>query len=132
MDGERLKSYLRKKVTKFKRVTNPSTVNRYLFVGSKIFSLAVLNGVAESNPFMRVEKLREPPPRERWLSGDEETALLEKLSAEGEYMTAFAELPLHVGFRLGELLSRRGRHFDLNQKTVQIDKTKTGVPGRFR
>jgi integrase len=128
MDVERLKSHLRKRVTKFKRVMSPSTVNRYLFVGSKVFSLAVINGVAESNPFTRVEKLREPPPRERWLSGDEETALMEKLSAEGEYLTAFAELALHVGFRLGELLSRRGLHFDLNRKTVEIDETKTDQP----
>ena len=57
---------------------------------------------------------------------------MEKLSAKGEYMTALAELPLHVGFRLGELLSRRGQHFDLDRKTVEFDETKTGLPGRSR
>ena len=124
MDVERLKSNLRKTETKFKRAMSPSTVNRYLMVGSKIFSLAVMNGMAESNPFTRVKKLPEPPARERWLSGEEEEALITKLSAEGDYMTALAELPLHVGFRLGELLSRRGCHFNMAERVVRITDTK--------
>ena len=130
LDFERLKSRLRKTETKYGRVMSPATVNRYLFTGSKIFSLGVINGVVDSNPVTQVQKLTEPEPRDRWLTGEEEDLLLPELLKEGAFMLAFGELPLHVGFRVGELLSRRWGHFDLAQAFVDIDKTKTERPRR--
>ena len=115
LDFEKLKSKLRKTETKFGRPMSPATVNRYLFTGSKIFSLGVVNGIVDSNPVLHVEKLTEPPPRDSWLSGEEEDALLPKLLKDGEAMRAFGELPLHVGFRAGELLSRRWLHVNLGE-----------------
>ena len=130
LDFEKLKSRLRKTETKFKRKMSPATVNRYLFTASAIFALAQINGVVDSNPVTKVEKLQEPPPRDHWLSGDEEDSLLPALAEDGESMQAFGELPLHVGFRAGELLSRRWLHVSLGDAFVDIDETKNERPRR--
>jgi integrase len=127
---EKFKSDLRKRRTKFKREMNPATVNRHLQVLSKVLSMAYENGLIDCNPMSRVKRLRESPPRERWLSGDEEDRLLPELEADGAHMVAFATLPLNVGFRAGELLSRRYGHVDFDERFVEIDETKTGRPRR--
>lgn len=90
----------------------------------------MINGVADANPVSKVGKLREPPPRERWLSGEEEDRLMLELEKEGAHMAAFAELALNVGFRAGELLSRRYGHVDFDGAYVEIDETKTDRPRR--
>lgn len=130
MHVERWKSDLRKRVTKFGRKMSPSTVNRYLFTASKIFSLAVSDNLVDANPVSSVEKLTEPPPRDRWLSGEEEDLLLPALLEGGEHLAAFGESPLNVGFRAGELLSRRWVHVNLQAAYVDIDQTKNERPRR--
>ena len=129
-DFEKLKSSLRKTETKFKRKMSLATVNRYLFVASAIFSLAERNGIIDSNPLAKVGKLVEPPPRDRWLSGEEGDRLLPELLKDKESMQAFGELPLQVGFRAGELLSRRWLHAGLADAFVDIGEAKTEKPRR--
>jgi len=128
MQIEKFKSDLRKRKTKFERLMSPATVNRYLQVLSKVLSLAYDNNLIESNPMSRVKRLREPSPRDRWLSGEEQDRLMSELENDGSYMVAFATLAMNVGFRAGELLSRRWLHVDLNEAVVEIDQTKNGKP----
>lgn len=123
---ERFKSDLRRRQTQYDRPMSPATVNRYLHTLSKVLHLAVINGVVDNNPVAKVGKLQEPPPRGVWLSGEEEARLMPELELDGAHMRAFAELPLHVGFRAGELLSRCYGHVSFGDASVLIDRTKTG------
>ena len=127
---EKFKSDLKKRKTKFNKPLSPATVNRYLQVLSKVFSMAFINKLIVSHPMKeeQVKRLREPPPRERWLSGEEEDRLMPELEKDGNYMVAFATLPMNVGFRAGELLSRRWFHVNFPEAQVGIDETKNGKP----
>jgi integrase len=127
MDVERYKPKLRKRVTKFKRKMSPATVNRYLYTLSHIMTRAVKAGLVVKHPVDLVDKLQEPGPRDRWLSGKEEDQLMPVLEQEGESRTAFAVLPMHTGLRVGEPLSRRRLHANLADAWVYVDKTKNGV-----
>lgn len=115
---EKFKSDLRKRRTKFKREMSPATVNRYLQVLSKVLSLAYDNGLIDSNPMSRVRRLREPPPRERYLTGEEEGRLLEALRLYGERLEALGALGLDTGLRLSELL--RLRWEDVREYDVHV------------
>ena len=55
-----------------------------------------------------------------------EGRLIPELEMDGAHMRAFAELPLHISFRAGELLSRRYGHISGGDASVLIDQTKTG------
>jgi integrase len=88
----------------------PSTVNRYLRVLSRILSTAYENGIVDSNPMSRVNRLREPGPRRRYLnqfSDDEGERLMKALAGYGEHVVAHVELGLEAGTRLAELLNAR-------------------------
>jgi integrase len=49
-----------------------------------------------------------------------------ELELDGAHMRAFAELSLHVGFRAGELLSRRYGHVSFEDASVLINQTRAG------
>jgi integrase len=115
---EKFKSDLRKRRTKYKREMSPATVNRYLQVLSKVLSLAYDNGLIDSNPMSRVRRLREPPPRERYITGEEEERLLTALRTYGERVEALAALGLDTGLRLSELL--RLRWEDVGETSLHV------------
>jgi integrase len=130
LDVNKFKSMLRKRQTKYKRAMSPATVNRYLYTLSGCLSLAVKAGLIDSNPVEKVDGLKEPPARNRWLSGEEEDRLMPCLEEDGEYLTAFATLPLNIGTRCGELLSRHWFHVNFGDAWIEINevdsfKTKT-------
>jgi integrase len=128
---EKFKSALRKSDSKFKRKFSPSTINRYLTVLSKILSMAVDNGILDSNPVSRVGFLKEPPARERYLNqyaNDEEPRLINALAVYGEHLVALAELDLEVGMMLGELLKARWSDVSYQNRLIRISETKTDKP----
>ena len=57
----------------------PSTVNRELELLSKVFSLAIDQGLAIHNPCQKVKRFREDNERNRYLSDEEEPRLLSVL-----------------------------------------------------
>jgi integrase len=115
---EKFKSDLRKRRTKFRREMSAATVNRYLQVLSKVLALAYDNGLIDSNPMSRIRRLREPAPRERYLTGEEEERLLTALRSYGERAEALAALGLDTGLRLSELL--RLRWEDVGEASVHV------------
>jgi integrase len=130
---EKFESDLRKRTTKFGREMSPATVNRHLQVLSKVLSLAYDNGLIDSNPVSRVRRLREPPPRERHLTGEEEERLFAALRPYGERIEALAALGLDTGLRLSELLRLRRRRSSANSpgswrrgRRVTPDRLRTG------
>ena len=128
---EKFKSELRKTDSKYERPFSPSTVNRYLQVLSRVFSMAYANGIVDSNPMSRVKRLREPEPRQRYLnqySYDEEERLMKALAEYGEHVLGLVELDLEVGMRLGELLNARWSDVDEANRLISVTQTKNGKP----
>ena len=126
---EAYKSVLRKTDSKYKRPLASSTINRYLQVLSRVLSMAFENGIIDSNPMERVNRLREPEPRERFLNqsaSDEEERLMNALAVYGEHAVGLAELDLEVGMRLGELLNAKWGHVEGD--VIFIIQTKTDKP----
>ena len=91
----------------------PYQANRVLAVLSKMFSLAVKWGWRADNPVKGIERYQEQR-RERWLSDDELTRLLDALITHANQRAANAvRFQLLTGARIGEVLSARWSDVDL-------------------
>jgi integrase len=112
----------------------PYQANRTLALLSKMFNLAEAWGLRSpgSNPCRHVQRYREKK-RERFYSADELRQLGETL-AEAERTRS--ELPSVVvairllaltGCRLGEILSLRWEHVDLDKAVLRLAEAKTGA-----
>lgn len=90
----------------------------------RLFSLARRDGLTETNP---TQGLARPPSssRLRFLSEEEEKALLEKLSKPSQDMFRFA---LHTGLRRGEQFALRWEHVDMRARVLRLPRSKTGNP----
>jgi integrase len=91
---------------------------RYLALGSRIFSLARVNGMIESNPFSHVRKLAEGGKRERYLTRVEETRLMDVLRGELEYLRAPVTVSIGTGVRKSELLSLKVGEINFGQLPI--------------
>ncbi len=129
---EKFKFERLKTPTKHDRTRSPATVNRELQVLSRVLSMAYENGIIDSNPMSRVRRLREPSARVRYLTTEEETALLNALSGYGEHPQALVTLALETGMRLGELLNLRWKNItadsDFMGGAIFVEVTKTDRP----
>jgi integrase len=109
----------------------PSTVNRELELLSKIFSLAIDQGLSISNPCRRVKRFREDNERNRYLSDEEEARLLAVLTGSRAELRPVVILAIHTGMRRGELLSLRWANVDFSRGLIHVmnsqrEKTKSG------
>ncbi len=95
-----------------------STINRYLALGSRILSLARVNGLINSNPFSHVRKFEEGGQRERFLTYDEEARLMAVLVGDLEYLRAPIIVSLGTGLRKSELLSLKAGEINFEQLPV--------------
>ncbi len=107
-----------------------ATVNRYLASLSAVLS----HGVKEcewisSNPMSRVKKLKEAEGRNRILSPDECSRLLEACAnSSNKLLLPFIILALTTGARSGELLSLQWNAVDLENGLMHLKNTKNGRP----
>ena len=109
----------------------PSTVNRELELLSKIFSLAIDQGLAIQNPCQKVKRFREDNERNRYLSDEEEPRLLSVLTGPRASLRPLVVLAIHTGMRRGELLSLRWANVDFERGLVHVmnshrEQTKSG------
>lgn len=95
-----------------------STVNRYLQLLSKVFSMAYDNGLIDSNPCRRVRKEREGGRRERYLTYDEESRLLKVLTGELSYLAPAVVVALGTGMRKSEQLRLKVEHINFGNIPV--------------
>ena len=93
----------------------PSTVNRELELLSKVFSLAIDQGLSISNPCRKVKRFREDNERNRYLSDQEEARLLSVLTGPRADLRPVVILAIHTGMRRGELLSLRWANVDFER-----------------
>ena len=105
-----------------------STVNRYLAVLSHVLSFAERDlGWLETNPMRRVRKLKEPRGRVRTLTKAEVMALLVACKASrNAYLHLIVLLAVSTGMRLGEIVSLRRAHVDIEHRRVLLERTKNG------
>lgn len=80
--------------------------------------MAVDNGLINFNPVSRVRKFREGEGRERFLTRDEESRLLNQLVDSRAYLRPVIILAIHTGLIKSELLSLKFEHCNLTQKEV--------------
>jgi integrase len=101
-----------------------SSVNRELSVLKHCFSQAVKWGLTDKNPTQGVSMLKETP-RTKYLTYEEEGRLL---SACPQWLGEIILFALHLGMRMGEILSLLWADIDLTQKTILVRTSKNGMP----
>ena len=103
---------------------SPCTINRELALMKHAFTLAVKEwGWVRDNPVKMVSMEKEPPPRDRWLTFEEEEKLLSVSPSWLKPMIIFA---VETGCRRGEMLSLGWKSVDLFRRVVTIFGSKTG------
>lgn len=101
----------------------PATVNRELSVLKRAFNLAINWKMADENPVQKVRFLRQPEPRERILTEDEEERLLE---ASSEHLRPVILVALRTGMRKAEIVTLRWDQIDMRNREIEVIRTKSG------
>ena len=102
----------------------PATINRELATLKKAFNLARREWEwCTDNPVCRVSMERENNTRDRWLTVDEETRLL---NAESPWLRELMLFAVHTGMRMGEILGLTWAGVDLFRRIVTVFKSKNG------
>lgn len=104
---------------------SPATVNRFLSVLSKIFSLAVDAELVDSNPCGKVRKFRLNNQRVRVLSVNEEIKLFAALG-DNKLVKRIVTIALHTGLRRGEIFNLKWLDIDFSRGTIQVRESKSG------
>ncbi|HSB09673.1 MAG TPA: tyrosine-type recombinase/integrase [Blastocatellia bacterium] len=127
---EKFKKDRRHSFTVKKQPRSVASVNRELACLSKIFSLAIRDHEAASNPCSQVERYRENNERMRYLTPEEEIALLGELTGGRAHLRPIVEFAIHTGMRRGEILSMKHSWIDLARGCIRIpgEATKNGKP----
>jgi integrase len=108
-----------------KEKTTATTANHYLTLVRRMLNLAVKWGLLEKNPASCLEKFKEPPHRERYLTKDELPRFLKALDQmEDRLSTAAIRLLLFTGCRKGEVLSLRWEQVE--ERRIYLPMTKNG------
>lgn len=109
------------------KTLSPATVNRYMASLSIVFSKAVkVYGWLDENPMLKVEKLREPRGRERFLK-DKEIQRLLQACREISYETYLCVLiALSTGARYSEITNLKWDNIDLEHRALYFMNTKNG------
>jgi integrase len=102
-----------------------ATVNREVGFLRHVFNVAIRDGKTERNPAARVRTLKEPSGRVRYLSDEEEAALLAAFpdDADGQRLLML----VHTGLRKSEFLHLRWRDVDLRAGVLTIPRSKNGA-----
>ncbi len=107
----------------------PGAANRCLALVSKMFNLAERWDLRpiNSNPCRHIDRYPERG-HERFLSEVELSALAETLNEleDSDYVVAAIRLLLFTGARLGEILSLKWEHVDLERALLALPDSKTG------
>jgi integrase len=104
----------------------PASVNRELQLLSKIFNLAIRDRITQDNPCQHVKKLRENNRRTRYLTSEEEEALLNQLTGPRAHLRPIVLLAIYTGMRKGEIFNLQWSDIDFQRGFLRVAKSKTG------
>ncbi|PYS25103.1 MAG: hypothetical protein DMF72_02700 [Acidobacteria bacterium] len=91
---------------------------------SRVFTLAIAVGKADSNPCVRVKKFKLDNERYRYLVPEEEAALMDKLVDKRAHLHPMVIVALGLGLRKREQLNLRRDQVDFFRNVVIASKTK--------
>ena len=114
-------------LTQQKERTSSTTANHYATLIKRMFNLAVKWGLLEKSPATSLDKFKEKPFRERYLTKEELPRFLKALEElEDGLSKAAIKLLLFTGGRRGEILSLQWHQVKLNEKRLFLPNTKNG------
>lgn len=120
VDIEELKSHL------LSQGLSPITINRYLEVISKSFSMAIDNEWISKNPIKKNTKFIQKNYVVRSLSADEEQRLMKVLSVpEYEYLKGIVIVALNTALRRQNILDLTWEQIDLTGRVIEITENKS-------
>ena len=106
---------------KRRKEVKPASVNRELACLKHMYNLAIKWGYADSNPVREVKLFRENNERLRYLSAEEEEALIE---ACAPHLRPIIIVALNTGMRKGEIFGIQWKSVDFRNRTIRIEKSK--------
>jgi len=114
-------------LTQQKERTSATTANQYATLIKRMFNLAVKWGLLEKSPATALDRFKEKPHRERYLTKEELPRFLKALDElEDGLSKAAIKLLLFTGGRRGEITSLRYDQLKLNEKRLFLPDTKNG------
>ena len=117
-DVKRFKSSLKSSETPRGSLRSGSTVNRYVYLLSAIFSQAIEEEIVSQNPCARINDEPEKE-RERYLTTDEQDRMLKVMVGDLDYIRAPFEVSLHTGLRKNvELLKLKVGHLNFTSRPM--------------
>ncbi len=102
---------------------SPSSVNRELATLNHIFNMAIKWEKARENPVEKVQKLKEPPGKIRYLSADEIKILIEHCTIP--YLRIAVLISVHTGMRKGEVLALQKKDINFDNQMISVEETKS-------
>lgn len=107
-----------------------STINRYWVALKTALNMAVNEWEwVATNPMGKVNQLKEPEGRTRFLSDQERARLLEECNkSNNPYLYTAVVLALSTGARRSEILKLKWQDVDFNKGAVRLYKTKNKTP----
>ncbi len=120
-DLERLKSDLKKSDLA------DATVKHVIVVVRQMFNKAIAWGLwSGDNPVKKVKIPQLQNRRERFLTYEEATTLLDEMGKSSEQLRDMASLSLYTGLRAGEIFALRWSHIDLENDLIHVADPKGG------
>lgn len=111
----------------------PATAKHNLVLVRQIINKALAWGLWKGeNPVKKVKMPKLSNMRERFLTPDEATKLLEELAKVSGKLHDIAFLNLHTGMRAGEVFALKWGHVDLVNGIILVADTKDSMAGRSR
>lgn len=106
----------------------PDTVKRELVMISHVFNTAIKDwSLAMSNPVANIRKPKSSPHRERRLSAEEYTLLINEASESRATCLAFCiTLAIETGMRAGEIVPLCWSQIDLQRRIIRLKTSKNG------
>ncbi|WP_460597616.1 tyrosine-type recombinase/integrase [Geomonas sp. Red276] len=107
--------------------TSAISANHLLALAKRMLGLAVEWEMLEKNPAANIEKFKEPPQRERYLTDEEIPRVLAALEEEkGSLSVAAIRLLLYTGCRRGEVVSLKWDQVNLAEGKLLLRTSKNG------
>lgn len=107
--------------------TTASTANNLLTLVRRMFNLAKTWGLLEKNPTADLQKFKEGPLRERYLSKEELPKFMKALEDEDDRLSVAAiRMLLYTGCRREEMLSLKWENVRMDEARIFLPKTKNG------